>query len=104
VSIDAQADHQAEADPRPPVDLELELGGFDGFFTREYPRLVTLLTAVTGRRAVAEEIAQEAMLRAQTSPPATVEVTPTPPPSGPVAAETPASTGTVSAPTPSHHL
>lgn len=64
VPIDAQADQQAEAEPTPRAEIEIELLDFDGFFTREYPRLVTLLTAVTGRRAVAEEIAQEAMLRA----------------------------------------
>lgn len=44
--------------------IEVEVFGFDDFFRREYPRLVVLLTAVTGRRTVAEEIAQEAMLRA----------------------------------------
>lgn len=37
---------------------------FDDFFRLEYPRLVTLVTAATGRRTAAEEIAQEAMLRA----------------------------------------
>ncbi|QXC62970.1 RNA polymerase sigma factor [Aquihabitans sp. G128] len=31
---------------------------------REYPRLVTLLAAVTGHRGVAEELAQEALIRA----------------------------------------
>jgi RNA polymerase sigma-70 factor (ECF subfamily) len=48
----------------PALALEVEVFGFDGFFSREYPGLVVLLTAVTGRRALAEEIAQEAMLRA----------------------------------------
>jgi RNA polymerase sigma-70 factor (ECF subfamily) len=37
---------------------------FDPFFRLEYPRLVTLLTAMTGDRRVAEELAQEALLRA----------------------------------------
>lgn len=37
---------------------------FDAFFAHELPRLVALLTAVTGRRVLAEELAQEAMLRA----------------------------------------
>lgn len=44
--------------------IELDLTGFDGFFAREYPKVVSLLTAATGHRAVAEELAQEAMLRA----------------------------------------
>ena len=43
---------------------ELDLLDFDGFFLRELPRLVALLTALTGQRAVAEELAQEALLRA----------------------------------------
>lgn len=71
MSIDHRAEQQAagaepiraRAFPLAP-EAELDVFGFDGFFAREYPRLVTLLTAVTGRRAVAEEIAQEAMLRA----------------------------------------
>lgn len=37
---------------------------FDGFFAVEYPRLVRSLVALTGRRAVAEEIAQEALFEA----------------------------------------
>lgn len=37
---------------------------FDHFFTDQYPRLVVLLTALTGTRAVAEELAQEALVRA----------------------------------------
>jgi RNA polymerase sigma-70 factor (ECF subfamily) len=37
---------------------------FDDFFADEYAGLVALLTATTGARAVAEELAQEAMLRA----------------------------------------
>ena len=37
---------------------------FDEFFASGYPRLVRTLTAMTGRRAVAEEIAQEAMFEA----------------------------------------
>lgn len=38
--------------------------GFEDFFRTEYPRLVALLVAVTGSRPVAEELAQEALLRA----------------------------------------
>ena len=37
---------------------------FDAFFAAEYPRVVAVLTAATGSPAVAEELAQEAMLRA----------------------------------------
>lgn len=37
---------------------------FDEFFRAEYPGLVVLLTAMSGSRAAAEELAQEAMLRA----------------------------------------
>ncbi|MEO6988860.1 MAG: SigE family RNA polymerase sigma factor [Aquihabitans sp.] len=43
---------------------ELDPLDFDEFFLRELPRLVALLTALTGQRAVAEELAQEALLRA----------------------------------------
>jgi RNA polymerase sigma-70 factor (ECF subfamily) len=37
---------------------------FEPFFADQYPRLVRLLVARTGRRDLAEELAQEAMLRA----------------------------------------
>ncbi len=37
---------------------------FVAFFRLEYPRLVALAIALSGRRAVAEELAQEALLRA----------------------------------------
>ena len=43
---------------------EFVLFDFDGFFLRELPRLVAMLTALTGQRAVAEELSQEALLRA----------------------------------------
>src|SRR4051812_26802776 len=43
---------------------EARTSGFERFFREEYPRLVILLVAVTGDRAVAEELAQEALLRA----------------------------------------
>ena len=37
---------------------------FEPFFRERYPRLVTLGTTMTGRRDVAQEVAQEALLRA----------------------------------------
>ena len=37
--------------------------GFDALFAREYPKLVALAAAVSGRRTVAEDIAQEAFSR-----------------------------------------
>lgn len=40
------------------------MADFDTFFAAEYPKLVTLLVAVCGHRGSAEELAQEAMLRA----------------------------------------
>src|SRR5688572_4165859 len=43
---------------------EARSSGFEAFFREEYPRLVVLLVAVTGSRPVAEELAQEALLRA----------------------------------------
>lgn len=49
------------ADPRA---ADARLSGFEAFFRDEYPRLVALLVAVTGTRPVAEELAQEALLRA----------------------------------------
>ena len=41
-----------------------EATAFDPFFEREHPRLVRTLLAMTGRRAVAEELAQEALFAA----------------------------------------
>ena len=38
---------------------------FDRFFRREYPSMVALATAVSGSAAVAEDVAQEAMVRAR---------------------------------------
>ena len=38
--------------------------GFEGFYRREYGRIVRLLVGMTGRWAVAEEVAQEALLSA----------------------------------------
>jgi RNA polymerase sigma-70 factor, ECF subfamily len=40
--------------------------GFDEFYRREWPALVRVGVALTGSRAVAEELAQEAMLRVLT--------------------------------------
>jgi RNA polymerase sigma-70 factor (ECF subfamily) len=37
---------------------------FDGFYRAEYPRVVRLAWSLTGRRAVAEELAQDAFLEA----------------------------------------
>lgn len=39
--------------------------GFDEFFVEEFPRLVAMLTVWAGSRAVAEELAQDALLQAQ---------------------------------------
>ena len=47
-----------------PLRAAARLSGFEDFFRTEYPQLVTLLVAVTGSRAVAEDLAQEALLRA----------------------------------------
>lgn len=56
----------ASVHPVPPwsAAVDARSTGFEPFFRAEYPRLVTLLVAVTGSRAVAEEVAQEALLRA----------------------------------------
>jgi len=47
-----------------PGRIDARLSGFEAFFRTEYPRLVTLLVAVTGSRSVAEDLAQEALIRA----------------------------------------
>lgn len=71
VSIDAKPHEPELADPAPVAAApsehavpELDPLDFDGFFVRELPRLVALLTALTGQRAVAEELSQETLLRA----------------------------------------
>lgn len=38
---------------------------FDAFFVAEFPRLVSMLTAWSGDRATAEDLAQDALLQAQ---------------------------------------
>lgn len=38
---------------------------FDAFFTEEFPRLVSMLTAWSGSRSVAEDLAQDALVQAQ---------------------------------------
>ncbi len=47
-----------------PAELTIHTGSFDAFFRQELRGLVALLTAVTGSTALAEELAQEAMVRA----------------------------------------
>jgi RNA polymerase sigma-70 factor (ECF subfamily) len=64
VSIDAEADQRVTGGPPREIEVVFDASDFDELFTREYPRLVVLLTAVTGRRSVAEELAQEAFIRA----------------------------------------
>ena len=46
-----------------PVDCVEEPGDFEGFFHREYPRLVKSLYLTTSNLLEAEELAQEAMAR-----------------------------------------
>lgn len=60
----ADGPHDVPAPASPAVELGIHVGGFDSFYRRELPGLVALLTAVTGNTAHAEELAQEAMLRA----------------------------------------
>jgi RNA polymerase sigma-70 factor (ECF subfamily) len=47
------------------VDADVEALVFEDFFRDEYPRLVPMLHALTGDRHRAEDLAQEALLRAQ---------------------------------------
>lgn len=53
-----------DGEPTAPVELSIHVGGFDSFYRQEMAGLVTLLTALTGSTPQAEELAQEAMLRA----------------------------------------
>lgn len=53
--------------PDPGADgplLEVVVADFDEFFATEYRGLVAMLTALTGNRMVAEDLAQEAMVKA----------------------------------------
>jgi RNA polymerase sigma factor (sigma-70 family) len=50
-------------DERTVADPEGRLMEFEPFFEREYPRLARALYLVTGDRAEAEDLAQEAMVR-----------------------------------------
>src|SRR5262245_35498959 len=47
------------------VDADVETLVFEDFFRDEYPRLVPMLHVLTGDRHRAEDLAQEALLRAQ---------------------------------------
>jgi DNA-directed RNA polymerase specialized sigma24 family protein len=52
---------QADIDP---LDPATESGGFEAFYLRESHAVVRLAYALSGSRLVAEDIAQEAFLRA----------------------------------------
>jgi RNA polymerase sigma-70 factor, ECF subfamily len=58
-----QDDAPATATP-PPHDAAASDRSFDAFFVAEFPRMVAFARALVGDRAIAEELAQEAMLRA----------------------------------------
>jgi RNA polymerase sigma-70 factor, ECF subfamily len=47
------------------VDADVEALVFEDFFRDEYPRLVPMLHALTGDRHGAEDLAQEALMKAQ---------------------------------------
>jgi RNA polymerase sigma factor (sigma-70 family) len=55
---------QAGIDPIDPLDPLTEPGGFEAFYLREYHAVVQLAYALSGSRLAAEDIAQEAFLRA----------------------------------------
>ena len=55
---------QAGIDPIDPLDPLAESGGFEAFYLREYHAVVRLAYALSGSRLAAEDIAQEAFLRA----------------------------------------
>jgi RNA polymerase sigma-70 factor (ECF subfamily) len=51
-------------EPKPQARALPSQEAFPAFYRREYPKMVAIAAAVSGRRAVAEDLAQEAMLRA----------------------------------------
>jgi RNA polymerase sigma-70 factor (ECF subfamily) len=55
VLVNEPAAHARALPPREP---------FPAFYRREYPKMVAIAAAVSGSRAIAEDLAQEAMLRA----------------------------------------
>jgi RNA polymerase sigma-70 factor, ECF subfamily len=55
---------QKEQPTVPAVPASGPVSSFDGFFLVEFPRMVAFATVLVGDRAVAEDLAQEAMLRA----------------------------------------
>ena len=55
---------QAGTDPIDPLHSLAESGGFEAFYLREYHAVVQLAYALSGSRLAAEDIAQEAFLRA----------------------------------------
>lgn len=56
-------------EPSPPDEAAVRAldaaSTFEGFFRREYPRMVALAAAVAGSAEVADDVAQEAMVRAR---------------------------------------
>jgi RNA polymerase sigma-70 factor (ECF subfamily) len=55
-------------EPAPPEQAEVTMSapvGFEAFFRREYRSMVALAAVITGSSDVAEDVAQEAMLRAR---------------------------------------
>ena len=55
---------QADVDPLDPLDRAAESEGFEAFYLREYAAVVRLAYALSGSRLAAEDIAQDAFLRA----------------------------------------
>ena len=63
----AAAAEPADETARPPGTYVSVAEEFDRFYLREYPRMVALAYALSGNRWAAEEIAQEALIRAHRS-------------------------------------
>jgi RNA polymerase sigma-70 factor, ECF subfamily len=55
---------QADVDPLDPLDATAESEGFEAFYLRDYQAVVQLAYALSGSRLAAEDIAQDAFLRA----------------------------------------